>query len=288
MSFGLRLKKFVKNFLFDRKAYQFFIRDWVALGDISRAADVLSTMRFSRNLEPIERDGPKAKRIVVLAPHPDDEIIGPGGTIIRAIDRGADVLTVYLTSGMPNEMAQRREETEAVAEVVGFQTKFLNMPAFHIQVDSESMSNLVDGIKSHSPDVIFIPFFLDDHDDHRRANELFWRAFKSDLLPGGLEVWAYQVYSVLPPGVVVDITDVSERKAEAIRGWPSQFKSRDWVHFSLGLNAFNSRFIKEKSDPRFAEVFFVLPVQDYVDLCAIYFGDDASSCYYAPSYLKKS
>jgi len=83
-----KIKSFVKNYLLQRKAYQFFMRDWVGLTDLQSAKDMMATMRFSQNLQPQLREGPAAKRILVIAPHPDDETLGPGGTLLKEIDKG--------------------------------------------------------------------------------------------------------------------------------------------------------------------------------------------------------
>jgi len=92
-----KAKSFIKNYLINRKTYKFFIQDWQALSDLQNASDVLATMRFSQNLKPLQQQLPDAKRILVIAPHPDDETIGPGGTLLKAIKNGAKVLTVCLT-----------------------------------------------------------------------------------------------------------------------------------------------------------------------------------------------
>jgi LmbE family N-acetylglucosaminyl deacetylase len=54
-----------------------------------------------RNLEPIK----KTDRILILAPHPDDETIGCAGIIQQAVKAGADIHIIYLTNGDHNQFA---------------------------------------------------------------------------------------------------------------------------------------------------------------------------------------
>ncbi len=91
-----------------RQAYKFFMRDWIALNDLQRCADAVTTMRFTRTLEPLEMSAPRAKRIAVIAPHPDDEMLGAGGTLIHALRAGADVRCIYVTSSNPPAQVRGR------------------------------------------------------------------------------------------------------------------------------------------------------------------------------------
>ena len=265
--------------------YRFVISDWTELGDVKRSAAVLDTMRFSNKLTPQLRDGPDVQRVVVVAPHPDDEVIGPGGTVLKLCDAGCDVTVVYVTDGDPVATTpDRRQEAEAVARTLGFTPKFLGARAGAIPVDDRGVEALAEAIMEARPEAVLVPFVLDDNDDHRRVNQLLWRALRSNRLPPSIELWTYQVYSSLPGNVVVDITDYAERKAQAIRLYASQVAKRDWAHFALGLNAFNLRFLRGTNEPRYAEMFFVVPGAQYAELCDAYFLPDPSACYYWPGY----
>lgn len=275
-----RIKSFIKNYLVDKKAYQFFIRDWVRLTDLQHAGDMMATLRFSQNLQPRLVEGPRAKRIIVIAPHPDDESMGPGGTLLKEIDNGAEVWVVYLTFGDLTEKRERQEEATRIASHYKYKTIFFDYSAKAIPLSDPILSQLAGVINEVSPDVLFLPFCLDDHDDHRRASHLLLLAQRKGLLNCYFDVWAYQVYTVLFPNVLVDISDVVERKATMIKMWESQCKKRDWAHFTLGLNAFNQRFLLSGELPKYTETFFVLPVREYLDYCGRYFDPNPDDCYY--------
>ena len=261
-----------------RQAYKFFMRDWTSLTDLETCARVVSTVRSRQTLEPLEMSAPRGKRITVVAPHPDDEMLGAGGTLIRALRDGAGVKCIYLTSGRPP--AQVEAETAEVASHIGYRTEFIRYHVDAIPVTKESVATLGSSLSAEPFDCLFIPILLDDHDDHRRANQLLWHAWREGFVRDDTEVWAYQVYSPIISNVVVDISDVAEQKVAAVRMWKSQMKVRRFDHYILGLNAFNLRLL-----PRawYVEAFFVVPMREYAELCAVYFNDP-STAFYNPVY----
>ncbi len=256
-----------------RRAHKFVMREWRELGDLGRLADAIASTRHTQNLQPLVMDRPMGKRILVVAPHADDEIIGPGGTLIKSLNDGASVHVVYLTDDDTPPGKVRHAEALEVAQKVGYTTEFLQYPSDDLPVSSEAAAILATCINLAKPTTVFIPFISDDHQDHRKASQLLWKAEADGALKCAPEVWAYQVYSAVIPNIVVDITDVIQEKSAAISGWKnSAMKSRDWAHFSAGLNAYNSRFLANGSG-RFAEAFFVVPIAEYLDLCGAYFSE---------------
>lgn len=286
MSPSDRLAHWVRQawkYLWSRKAYRFLIRDWQQLPDLDALARAVASSRYTRNLTPVVQDPPAMKHGLVIAPHPDDEIIGMGGTLIRALDAGVRITVVYLTSGKESESRKLEAEAEAVAKELGYQTVFLRQPLLNIPLDRRTLEVVGGVFAEREPDVCFLPFLSDDHDDHRRASHLIWAARQAGVLTRSFEVWAYQVYSSLIPNVVVDITEVSDRKAAAIRAWRSQLARRDWAHIALGLNAYNVRYLST-ADPRYAETCFVLPVEQYTRICSVYFGSKCGHVYSSETY----
>ena len=113
-----------------RTRLDFFLRQWSIPGDARTSADVLATLSPIRAVAPRLADGPGADRIAVIAPHPDDELMGPGGTLLRAVANGKDITVVFLTDGEsdPGKAAARRTEATAVAGKLGYQALFLDLP----------------------------------------------------------------------------------------------------------------------------------------------------------------
>ena len=281
------LVRFVR-FVDTRRAYRFYIKDWTSLDELHLASQVVNSMRFTRQINPVELDFPKGRSVVVIAPHPDDEVIGPGGTLIKAAIAGAKITIVYLTSGPEKLVETLEKEARLAAEDIQAGTEFLRWPVNDIPDTDESIRSLSKKIACHQPDTIMVSFCLDDHDDHRRASDLLMRIADAKLLNPDIEIWAYQVYSAVLPNVVVDITEVAERKKNNVAVYQSQYVSRNWGHFALGLNAWNCRFLKGRgSKLSYAELFLVLPLDAYSDICRKYFVS-SDKTYYTARYTDDS
>jgi N-acetylglucosamine malate deacetylase 1 len=272
------LKKAIARYF----GYRFAIRHWRRLLELPAAGEILKTMRDARVVKPIVSDPPRGN-VLVIAPHPDDEAIGPGGTLLRlASAGGARLSLLVMTAGPTADQATRRFESEATAQRLGGSFHCLDFTDGNISVDEASVARFAAAIDALAPDALMLPFALDDHDDHRRANELLVKA--ATRLACQPEVWAYQVYGGVLCNVVVDITEVAEAKRQLIRGYASQMAARDWANFSLGLAAWNSRFLP-RQDTAFAEMFLVLPLRDYVALVRNLFQDGVA--YRSKTYQAK-
>ena len=249
------------------------------------ASEVLETKRFSRSVSPVEMECPTERRIMVIAPHPDDDTFGAGGTIVQAVAAGAEVKTLYVTNGSNDPERSRliTQDARAVCEAIGVGPVFLGCRTRDIPLtDGRTNDRIRSLIEEFEPGVIFLPFLLDDHDDHRRVNQLLLDVTRGlDL--DHTDVWAYQVYSTVIPNVVVNITEHAKRKRELIGMWEHVSGERDWAHYVLGMNAANCRYLPSKH-PVYAEAFFVLPMKEYLDLCSVYFSHPASEIYHSPSY----
>ena len=282
-----RIIKRIERTVNSRQAYNFFLRDWQSLADLPGCAAVLSTQRFTRTLEPLEMAAPRGQRIAVVAPHPDDEMLGAGGTLMHALHGGAAVRCVYVTSSHPP--AQVEAEAAQVADRVGYRTQFLRFPVHAIPLTDESIEAFAHALTAEPVDTLFLPFVLDDHEDHRRTNQLLWEAWQRGLIGEAIEVWGYQVYSPVLPNVVVDISDVAQTKASVVRLWTSQMKRRKLDHYILGFNAFNMRLLPKAE---YVEAFFVVPVREYCELCQTYFKDPGAAFlnpfYKTPSTLSNA
>ncbi|MBF0446775.1 MAG: PIG-L family deacetylase [Magnetococcales bacterium] len=275
----------LKHYLFTKKSYRFLIRDWLQLPDLQGAADLVNTLRFNRNLRSVELEKPPGKRILVIAPHIDDETIGPGGALLKSVEAGASVQVLFVTSDDNPEGGRVREaEARDVAAQAGFNCQFLGWKADAIAVDGPAVDQFCQAVTSYDPDLLMVTFVLDDHDDHRRVNELLYKAFATGRLNPKLDVWAYQVYTAVLANVVVDITEKSEQKRALIRRYVSQMRHRDWANFALGLNAWNSRFLKSRSSAAFAECFFTVPLAEYVVVCEKYLGNQSAPVYANKAY----
>ena len=283
--FNNSLIKKLKQYL-AKPSYELVIRDLVRVRDIDLSGKVLTTDRFTEHLSTdlVEPEF-NSDKLLVIAPHQDDETIGAGGTLIKAANDGAEIVCIYLTDGgmasdeIPEgEMSKIREkEARNVWDEIGGEPIFFGFPDGGLPLSKEASIILAEQINKRKPDKLFIPFLLDNHPDHRRANHLFWLS-KDDIDNNDIEVWAYQVWSGLIPNIAVDISDVMDRKNQINSMWISQNKLRDFVHLSKGMSAHNSKYI-QTNKPIYCEIFFVVPIGEYFKLCEIYFDRDPIELY---------
>ena len=145
------------------------------------------------------------KRILILIPHPDDEVVGCCAAIGRARDRGAEVFGVYLTTGVPAPdvlwpwqrrghgawVARRRDEARRVAKRLGIDPwAFLDIPTRQLKDHLGAARNTARGaIAALGVDRLWVPAYEGGHQDHDSANAL--ASSVSDLV----EVWEFAEYN---------------------------------------------------------------------------------------------
>jgi LmbE family N-acetylglucosaminyl deacetylase len=122
--------------------------------------------------------------ILVLAPHPDDEIVGCGAAIARALAAGSRVRVLYLTTGVPRRLwpwqsyerrvEDRRREAEAVREQVGFEAgAALRVPSRGLKdALDEARAAVAQAASTVADPVLWVPAFEGGHQDHDSANVL--------------------------------------------------------------------------------------------------------------------
>lgn len=248
-------------------SYRFHLRYWY-LPDLKVTADVLNCMKPLRALRPEVTEISSENRIMVIAPHPDDEMLGPGGTLLKAKSAGSEIHIACLTNGEAdaNLGKNRIEESRKVSKKYGFEFYNLNMPIGKLAADEMKHNHLRQIIHQINPTIIFVPFILDDNDDHRCAAVLLAEVLRNIANRSDIEIWAYQIYSAVPANVIVPIDSVVKEKEKAIKLYKSQMIIRDWAHYTLGLNAYNSRLTPRSCPDKFVENFFVLPAHEFIFL----------------------
>jgi N-acetylglucosamine malate deacetylase 1 len=185
--------------------------------------------------------GPPPGPVLVLAPHPDDETIGAGGAIARHVDRGDDVTVVVATSGERtgggggDVAAAREAECVAACACLGMERPpiFLRLPDGELE---DHIDELAVGLGQHGAGaaVVYAPSVLDPHRDHRAANVGLTR---SGLVA---EVYGYEIWSPAPVDVLMDVSEVFERKRAALRCYTTALETVDYVRTSEGLAAYRS------------------------------------------------
>jgi LmbE family N-acetylglucosaminyl deacetylase len=197
--------------------------------------------------------------VLVVAPHPDDEAIGCGGTIIRHAEAGDRVYVAFLTSGelshkdRPAEEVRDIREREATfaAAVLGVEAhEFLRRPDFGLEDDLDgAAAALAQVIERRNPDRVYVSHRGEWHPDHRAACTI-----TSALAgPRQLEVLTYEVWTPLTEfAEVEDISAQMSRKLEAIGCYSSQLETFDYIRAATGLSQYRGALAARTE---YAEVF---------------------------------
>jgi len=210
----------------------------------------------------LREEGRGEMRVLVIAPHPDDESIGCGGAVCLHVGQGNRVAVVFLTSGergltrLPPEEAQRvREgEAEAAAEILGLAAlTFLRCPDGAV---GEAIVAAADGLRAvlarETPERIYLPHPREWHPDHQASLPVLRAAMQGSGAPAP-ELVTYEVWTPLPEyDRVEDITGVMRRKLQAVRCHRSQLEDLRYDRAIRGLNQYRGLITLRC---RYAEVF---------------------------------
>lgn len=181
---------------------------------------------------------------LVIAPHPDDEVLGCGGTIKRLVTAGAQVHVVIVTKAEevdfgPDVARVGRQEAALAHEYLGVhETHFLDFPAARLDTVPHATVNAALGrlMQSLRPDTVFVPFLGDVHLDHQLTFLSAMVAARPRGGQGPARIYAYETLSetnwyapgltpAFVPNVYFDISDSLAAKIHAFTLFRSQIKA---------------------------------------------------------------
>ena len=208
--------------------------------------------------------------ILVVAPHPDDETLGCGGTLIKHARRGDRVSVVFLTSGelglkqMPREEAWRIREREAqeAACVLGLaDARFLRCPDWFLGEHIEEATGALRVVLlEQRPELVYVPHELEWHPDHKAALAAL-RLALAGLDEKTPVIRTFEVWTPLPEyDHVEEITDCMEQKLRAVRCYASQIGELHYDRAIEGLNAYRGEMAAKRP---YAEVFMTLDLDGH-------------------------
>jgi len=253
----------------------------------SRAPDIAAEFRlasrlayYQANLSPKRLQPPIAKRILAVSPHPDDEAIGCGGLLLaHAGSAEIRIVNVYNGDGggaleegpWRNERSyrdrlveERAREVDVAAKAVGAtRVMRLNVSDCDGQPGDAEVARLREILREFLPDLVVLPWMLDNHPHHKRTNAIFAKAAQGlDMMVIGYEIW-----TLLPPNAFLDISELLERKLQLVALYESQQRTIDYVGYASALartRAFHYSVGAKRRGA--AEAYIALPSRDYCDL----------------------
>jgi LmbE family N-acetylglucosaminyl deacetylase len=180
-------------------------------------------------------------KTIVVAPHPDDEVLGAGGTLLRRANEGHSVAWLIVTAMSPDggwsqdQIARRAKEIKDIAAMFSFAEVYeLNYATTLLDTipAKELVHNISNVFKDFEPEEIFIPHWGDVHSDHRAVFSAVSSSSKWFRNSTVKRIFAYETpsetnFSLVPsevfiPNTFVDISSYLELKIEAMKTYKSE------------------------------------------------------------------
>ncbi len=197
------------------------------------------------------------KNIVFVAPHPDDETLGCGGTALKHIANGDNVYWLIVThvhAGMGSSEARIKERDDEISQVekaYGFKKTYnLKLPA--IALDTLPVSDIVGKMsavfKEIEPHTVYLPHPGDVHSDHRVVFDAGASCTKWFRYPSVKRVLTYETISeteqgISPdengfrPNLFVDISPFLSKKIEIMKSYKSEMADFPFPRSEKGLRS---------------------------------------------------
>lgn len=217
---------------------------------------------------------PPAAAVAVLAPHPDDELLGCGGTLAKHLAAGEPVTVVFITSGertaaladLPAAGRGPVREAEAAAALhaagLGAATAhFLRLAEGDV---AGGRVALVDVLARSGADLVYAPHPAESHRDHVASARLLGAALED--LPAVATIALYEVWTPLHPTHLVDVTGTIDAKLAGLARYTSALTVIDYIHTSRGLAAYRAG--QGLGGRGYAEAFLVVARAAYAELLA--------------------
>jgi len=186
-------------------------------------------------------------RILVLAPHPDDEVFGCGGAIMAHVGQGKTVSVVIFCDGIhgadldsaPALQETRRGESVAAAQVLGYgMPRFLDYRDRGLYYDEQLIGDIQALCAGTGADLVYAPCVLEMHPDHRMLGMAAAEALRR--IGAGIMLAQYEVGMPLRPNCLLDISTLMPRKEQAMACFVSQNARQRYDLHIAALNRYRS------------------------------------------------
>jgi len=192
------------------------------------------------------------KSILVIAAHPDDEVLGCGGAIAKYASEGSSIHVAFMSDGVfsregdkdlkDKELLSRREAAKAALKVLGVESfSFNNFPDNKMDtIATIEVAKTIEGIiKKHQPEIIFTHHYGDVNVDHRKVHEATTVACRSQPLHPVKSILCFEIASSSEwqfsytgngflPNYFIDISEFLSKKIESLSKY--EYEMRKWPH----------------------------------------------------------
>lgn len=217
-----------------------------------------------------------SKKILIVAPHPDDETLGVGGTLLKYQKQGDQLYWLVITTvnSHPGYSKQfqtdRAEQIKTVTNLYSMSDTF-ELPFLSAELDRYPLSDIIKAIHAVisklQPDIVYLPFAYDAHSDHRITFEAAFTCTKTFRYPSIKEVLMYETPSetdfsfpgsfTFHPTVFVDVSNTFNQKLSILSEYKSELGSHPFPRSIESINAL-AQLRGAQSNCHFAESFMLL------------------------------
>jgi LmbE family N-acetylglucosaminyl deacetylase len=211
---------------------------------------------------PMKVELPPGERFLILAPHPDDDAIGCGGTILKALAMRKTVRICYLSlpSLNTNSKQERLKEVKNSLKELGVTDHTINKQEFP-RTAKLVQEAIEPELKDWKPDCVFVPSPLENQDQHLMTFGSYVEAMRNS--PCHAATAFYEVWNPVIPNMVVDVSSFIDKKSKSIAAHTSQVRTIDYVRMARALNEY--RAISSNLEG-YAEAFLYLEKEDLLKI----------------------
>jgi LmbE family N-acetylglucosaminyl deacetylase len=180
-------------------------------------------------------------KVLVIAPHADDEVLGVGGTLLKLKEIGSSINWLLVTSPNKNlnwnidQLNKRKDEINEISKRIGFDNVYkLKLPSSSLDTIpfGQVVKDINEVIKDLKPNEIFIPHNADVHTDHGIVHKASISSSKSFRHPYIKRILVYETLSETEfgldrsnpfhPNLFVDISNYLDKKIELMKIYSSE------------------------------------------------------------------
>lgn len=217
-----------------------------------------------------------SNRVLVVAPHCDDEVLGTGGTIGKHVDAGDEVHVLVLCGREYNRKhsedvnAEEWKCLEKAKEILGYKCAWHPTPMLPDgDLDTLSIRDIIDPIEKilkYDYDIVYIPWKDDVHQDHRAVFKACMIAMRPISKRKVKKILAYEVPSTtdqnpyfhsFTPNVYVDIGKYIHKKEEALACYEREKRVAPHPRSRYGVRTYAS-FRGLQANVNLAEAFMLI------------------------------
>lgn len=173
---------------------------------------------------------------LVFAPHPDDETFGMGGSLLLAKKQQISTHVVFVTDGALGGDGNRealvkermKEATAATAELQVDEIYFFGESDRGLRLTDKLLDRTEALLRRIQPRSVFIPTPLEYHPDHRVTAELGWQS-AGRISDFPVEVYSYEISTLAPINVLIDVSEVADKKYEVVKMYASQLTQAKYL-----------------------------------------------------------